>query len=103
MSIIPGLRHRVHRKDAEAQATQHATSCRDPENQQRFHSVSRRCAIRWPLPGCYWSGAGIDAYFLAEVNGVILGAVMSFGVVALLSLVTESCSSRRTRSTRRLS
>ncbi|MBI2750449.1 MAG: transporter [Burkholderiales bacterium] len=35
------------------------------------------------------AGAGIGAYFLAGVNGVILDAVMSFGVAALLYLVTE--------------
>lgn len=35
------------------------------------------------------AGAGIGAYFLAGVDGVILDAVMSFGVAALLYLVTE--------------
>lgn len=35
------------------------------------------------------TGAGIGAYFLAGVDGVILDAVMSFGVAALLYLVTE--------------
>lgn len=34
-------------------------------------------------------GAGIGAYFLAGVSGVVLDAVMSFGVAALLYLVTE--------------
>lgn len=34
-------------------------------------------------------GAGIGAYFLAGVSGVILDAVMSFGIAALLYLVTE--------------
>lgn len=35
------------------------------------------------------SGAAIGSYFLAGVSGVILDAVMSFGVAALLYLVTE--------------
>ncbi len=35
------------------------------------------------------AGAGIGSYFLAGVNGLILDAVMSFGVAALLYLVTE--------------
>ena len=35
------------------------------------------------------AGAGIGAYFLADVSGVVLDAVMSFGVAALLYLVTE--------------
>lgn len=35
------------------------------------------------------SGAGIGAYFLAGVDGVILDAVLSFNVAALLYLVTE--------------
>ena len=35
------------------------------------------------------AGAGIGAYFLAGVDGVILDAVMSFGVAALLYLVME--------------
>lgn len=35
------------------------------------------------------AGAGIGAYFLAGVDDVILDAVMSFGVAALLYLVTE--------------
>ena len=39
--------------------------------------------------GLLLAGAGIGAYFLAGVNGVILDAVMSFGVAALLYLVTE--------------
>ena len=34
-------------------------------------------------------GAGIGAYFLAGVDGVILDAVLSFNVAALLYLVTE--------------
>lgn len=39
--------------------------------------------------GLLLAGAGIGAYFLAAVDGVILDAVMSFGVAALLYLVTE--------------
>jgi len=39
--------------------------------------------------GLLLAGAGIGAYFLAGVDGVILDAVMSFGVAALLYLVTE--------------
>jgi zinc transporter, ZIP family len=35
------------------------------------------------------AGAGMGAYFLADVSGVVLDAVMSFGVAALLCLVTE--------------
>lgn len=35
------------------------------------------------------AGAAVGAYFLAWVDGVILDAVMSFGVAALLYLVTE--------------
>ena len=35
------------------------------------------------------AGAGIGSYFLAGVNGMVLDAVMSFGVAALLYLVTE--------------
>ncbi len=35
------------------------------------------------------AGAGIGAYFLADVSGVVLDAVMSFGVAALLYVVTE--------------
>lgn len=35
------------------------------------------------------AGAAIGAFFLAEVSGVILDAVMSFGIAALLYLVTE--------------
>ena len=35
------------------------------------------------------AGVGIGAYFLAGVSGVVLDAVMSFGVAALLYLVTE--------------
>lgn len=35
------------------------------------------------------AGAAVGAYFLAGVDGVILDAVMSFGVAALLYLVTE--------------
>lgn len=35
------------------------------------------------------AGAGIGSYFLAGVDGVVLDAVMSFGVAALLYLVTE--------------
>ena len=48
------------------------------------------------------AGAGIGVYFLAGVDGVILDAVMSFGVAALLYLVTEELGLRRTKSTRRL-
>ncbi|MRD47524.1 transporter [Caenimonas koreensis DSM 17982] len=35
------------------------------------------------------TGTGLGAYFLAGVNGLILDAVMSFAVAALLYLVTE--------------
>lgn len=35
------------------------------------------------------AGAGIGAYFLTGVNDLVLDAVMSFGVAALLYLVTE--------------
>jgi ZIP family zinc transporter len=35
------------------------------------------------------AGAGAGAYFLSGVSGVVLDAVMSFGVAALLYLVTE--------------
>jgi ZIP family zinc transporter len=34
-------------------------------------------------------GAGLGAYFLTGVSGVVLDAVMSFGMAALLYLVTE--------------
>ena len=34
-------------------------------------------------------GAGVGVYFLAGASGLVLDAVMSFGVAALLYLVTE--------------
>ena len=37
--------------------------------------------------GCV--GAGLGAYFLTRVSDLVLDAVMSFGVAALLYLVTE--------------
>jgi ZIP family zinc transporter len=51
---------------------------------------------RWRIPaatsvfaGLLLAGAGIGAYFLADVGPVVLDAVMSFGIAALLYLVTE--------------
>lgn len=52
--------------------------------------VRRRVVITTlAFAGLLLAGAGIGAYFLAGVDGVILDAVMSFGVAALLYLVTE--------------
>ena len=51
----------------------------------RRRVIATTCAFAALLLG----GAGLGAYFLTGVSGVVLDAVMSFGMAALLYLVTE--------------
>ena len=63
----------------------------------RGRVVAATCAFAALLLAC----AGIGAYFLADVSGVILDAVMSFGVAALLTSSQRNCSPKLTRYTKR--
>ena len=60
-----------------------AAAFNGPGSAQRV--ITATCAFAALLLG----GAGMGAYFLTGVDDLVLDAVMSFGVAALLYLVTE--------------
>jgi ZIP family zinc transporter len=77
-----------------------------------FLGVATAAAMRGPRAGrlvlattitfavLLTAGAGIGAYFLAAASPIVLDGVLSFGVAALLYLVTEELLTEATRSTR---